>query len=400
MTADNFHPKNIAVAAVLVLGGIYTIDRIAHQPVDLTAATVEFNIAVDGPAEYEAHSSRCLDVDLTELPECGFLHGNESMHFCKDVEKRHDSLVVDGCDWRKFTRKGALQILSGKHLIMVGDSRVRYQYLSMAFWLENGYWPPDTYGEGDIKSPAKEGLWRDIGGWKQFFSDTNSYLNGEEECDCFREDKWPIENIIFENRYLHMEKYNVKVTYLMHYKRNNWPNTSDIWGHHGFGPLACDDIEQCALGKCDAPVDWHYTYEEAMNGFFQKLGATDVFLSFGWEPELITSLTQTDSWRDAVGKATDDGINVYLMNAHSNKGGLKEIWASMSDELYAETQKMNHDNPIRGQINLDYLKLTKNYADIEGWKPFWDKVHYDAWTLEDHTQYFLHNMEQVHKQRR
>ena len=52
------------------------------------------------------------------------------------------SVVVSACGWQENTqcRAAALAWLSGRSIVMIGDSLMRYQYLSLIYWIEHGQW--------------------------------------------------------------------------------------------------------------------------------------------------------------------------------------------------------------------------------------------------------------------
>jgi hypothetical protein len=48
------------------------------------------------------------------------------------------------CRLKRYTSSEARQCLSNKHLSFIGDSLTRYQYLSLAYFLERGQYPLDS----------------------------------------------------------------------------------------------------------------------------------------------------------------------------------------------------------------------------------------------------------------
>lgn len=82
------------------------------------------------------------------------------------------------------------------HIVFVGDSLTRYQYLSLCHYMKYGEW-----ADPDEKPNF---VWQtDHGTWMNFFKASNKVLSPNEECDCWRPEehgvalapKW------FENRY-------------------------------------------------------------------------------------------------------------------------------------------------------------------------------------------------------
>mmetsp|Transcript_14446 Transcript_14446/g.21449 ORF Transcript_14446/g.21449 Transcript_14446/m.21449 type:complete len:361 (+) Transcript_14446:45-1127(+) len=155
---------------------------------------VNFKLNSKAPFEVEGEISNCIDsinafnVSLDSLKVSYYTAPNTE---CKLV--RFDE---------KF--EAAAKVLEGKHLVMIGDSLTRYQYLSLVYFLESG----------KFSSPHPSQTWeKEYNSWNQFYQITNHRLNGNEVCDCFRV-KMNETEIINENRYYHNPLTNVRITYL------------------------------------------------------------------------------------------------------------------------------------------------------------------------------------------
>eukprot|EP01134_Creolimax_fragrantissima_P007108 CFRG7108T1 len=355
-------------------------------------------ILMPPPLEYERYSSGCTSFDMynktthtseyvSSLPACGLLHGNETMRFslCDDIKKSNKMLVVVGCDWQKFTHTGALALLANKHVVLVGDSRIRYQYLATAYWLENGVWPPDNIDENGRLSPTKEALWTMQGKtWKQFYQDTNGYLNGNEQCDCYRNSEVfdPVQ--VYENRYFHMKTYNISITYYEYFATMKG---RDITGHYGFPPYdktKKQKRKKCKLGICNRKTDWKFLLEDAMNTLFPSVGASDVFISFGWYPKNQLARRTSDRWIRAVDNAADHGINLYIINSHSSF-----MPERFSEETYESVQRTIVNKQTDGsQTHLDLHRFSEHFVKLKD-VPMWDALHFEAWVYSEFTQFFL-----------
>lgn len=59
---------------------------------------------------------------------------------------RHDGsrelTLPHTCRLKRYTAQQASRCLQNKHLLFIGDSLTRYQYLSLAYFLEHKHWPP------------------------------------------------------------------------------------------------------------------------------------------------------------------------------------------------------------------------------------------------------------------
>lgn len=80
--------------------------------------------------------------------------------------------------------------LTGKHVLFIGDSLTRYQYLNLVNFLENGH------RADHAPHLVEEFQWND---WVTFYTESGrERLNGHEICDCRREGY--LEGFCIENR--------------------------------------------------------------------------------------------------------------------------------------------------------------------------------------------------------
>ena len=154
-------------------------------------------------------------------------------------------LHIKGCDlsWTPVAARQCLRKLG--HVVMVGDSITRLQYISLVHWLHTGSWSPkDGRPPGD--SPRH---WAHPSGgekteinWVDYFQTLADRLGGAEICDCI------ISNIHIENRYYAFG--GLRLTYLSAYKylspvvlhKSAWLNVS-------CGHTSCQQ-SGCAPGRC------------------------------------------------------------------------------------------------------------------------------------------------------
>ena len=99
-------------------------------------------------------------------------------------------------------------ILQNKHLIFLGDSLTRYQYLNLLYLLTernylNNYVEPNVVNEHSYSN------------WTQFYLSTNSLFAPYEYCDCYRNPDVHDERYEFENRYYFNPVLNLSITYVM-----------------------------------------------------------------------------------------------------------------------------------------------------------------------------------------
>ena len=91
------------------------------------------------------------------------------------------------------TRRGVDRCLAHKHIVLIGDSRVRYQYMSLASYLATGSWmkcadyghdegaeagPCDLIDQSGGRSGGKSHLNLGTRDWNAYYNSTNVYLQG------------------------------------------------------------------------------------------------------------------------------------------------------------------------------------------------------------------------------
>ncbi len=99
---------------------------------------------------------------------------------------------------RRLQGDEARRCLANRHVVFVGDSVTRYQYLSFAHFLSKKQYMW-RYGQGPEHCLALEGEWNS---WSTFYREGNARIANatdgiaEEICDCYRADNgnWAIEN--------------------------------------------------------------------------------------------------------------------------------------------------------------------------------------------------------------
>jgi hypothetical protein len=120
------------------------------------------------------------------------------------------SYTLETCRIKRFSSEEAGTCLAGKHLLLIGDSVSRYQYLSLAYFIEHGQWPARFGMSNDCKhydnrgptceppnepSMVREGDWGEKFGhhpdksWKQMhMSIGGEGFHGRMDCQCVRQE--------------------------------------------------------------------------------------------------------------------------------------------------------------------------------------------------------------------
>lgn len=99
------------------------------------------------------------------------------------------------------------------HVVMIGDTLMRYQYLSLAYRLRHGIWFQDSamgkfdlFDEYSFDNPFNKRT------KAEFLLQSNNVLHPLEVCDCFANSG--IKNATLENRYFYDPEHNNSVVYL------------------------------------------------------------------------------------------------------------------------------------------------------------------------------------------
>jgi hypothetical protein len=83
-----------------------------------------------------------------------------------------------GCDAAALSHASVTRCLAGRHLLMVGDSIMRYEYMGLAAFLSTGSWTPWPDRPCDYHH-----FWPDF---NEYYKECSARLRGDEICDCYR----------------------------------------------------------------------------------------------------------------------------------------------------------------------------------------------------------------------
>merc|ERR1712166_135324 len=109
--------------------------------------------------------------------------------------------------------EAGLKCLTGASIVFIGDSLVRYQYLSFIYWLEYGKWIHSL----ERPNVCREADWHGLDAWDNYMVASTALFHGNEKCDCSRFDE---SKRIIENRYYYHSARNIQVSYFN--KIGNW----------------------------------------------------------------------------------------------------------------------------------------------------------------------------------
>ena len=122
-----------------------------------------------------------------------------------DLSEYRNTVLHD----REVIVRNLTQSLMNQHLVMIGDSIMRQQYLSLTFLLRGKIFT-------DVDHHRENG-------WFEHFVYTNNELKPYEFCDCYRKNEYDYDSYC-ENRFYFDPAYNLSVTYLQYFGK-------DLFGH-------------------------------------------------------------------------------------------------------------------------------------------------------------------------
>ena len=122
-------------------------------------------------------------------------------------------LQLEGCDADAAGGAALEACLAGRHIVFIGDSLTRYQYLNLAQRIVLGTWTAfhGATNAAGVKLPLTE-LERSWPSWAAFMAGTNERLQGNEICDCYRAEG--LGPFIAENRYFYYPALQLRLTYI------------------------------------------------------------------------------------------------------------------------------------------------------------------------------------------
>lgn len=171
----------------------------------------------------------------------------------------------------------------GLRLVMMGDSLTRYQYLSLTYFLKNGFWIDPS---GPDRKYIRE---KSFSGWADFYNSSTKALAPMEYCDCYRSDaeRSAHEGDTVENRYFYDKERDNRVTFLTAFghalpMHGRW-NTSTV-NMLASSPWQNNLAEQ-GLAKRKKVKDfiWSFkSWKDAVEEYASSFGAKHLMFNAGW----------------------------------------------------------------------------------------------------------------------
>ncbi len=142
---------------------------------------------------------------------------NEGFHFCLSN--------IEICRLRLIPK--LIDVLTNEHIVFVGDSLTRYQYISLVYMLRH----QRSIDPKSNPNLVEEKTWKS---WNDFFIQSTTLLSPNEICDCTRPEGKVYASLFFENRYYYDKTHNISVSFIQYV---GWPH-SESRGH-----LTYNDIQ-------------------------------------------------------------------------------------------------------------------------------------------------------------
>lgn len=301
------------------------------------------------------------------------------------------------CSLDRFTDlQDAKQCLRNRHIVFMGDSVTRYQYLNLANYLESGEWWPDFLPYSELYYPWDS--------WINYYETTNSRLQGKEICDCFRNDSLSFETVV-ENRYYFDRRQNIRLSYIQIFKHDWGSKGHNItWlGDSTGGRLFPDNhstesarntnaypIQKgCTPGQCSEkthPVHWHQSIIEVLEGHVASLEPDIVVFNTGfWDrlPGRFDIARLAAAGQFAISKRKQS--TVFFKTTTAKREGFPII----DDEFAQMIENYGWKIFDAGKITSDISRIEKPFQERYGDFLYWDDKHFFPQVYAGINQVFL-----------
>jgi hypothetical protein len=281
---------------------------------------------------------------------------------------------------------------------MIGDSIMRYQYLSLAYYLRNGgEWWNSSIREGQLVNE------RQFKTWEEFYRVVSTeYLSPYESCDCFRSQRGDGFDLTTENRYFYDKDDNF-VVYLQSFgtrlpTRGQW-NASDLANF----TASQERASPRPLSNFKDPAsNWTWSFENWKDIVLEHIATlqpkiTHLVVSQGWwySPFMSKDNRHVEERRrefvSALAKANIVGI--WRTTTYNSVHELKGDWQSDTDT--AMCQLLDHCLNASWTRHLDPKHYWNN---LHFWEPVYQLLNQDLLAMLeqlpdgykqfDRTQYF------------
>lgn len=268
----------------------------------------------------------------------------------------------------KYSYENLTAILLNRHLVMIGDSLTRYQYMSLVYTLRHGH----VVSPNMSPNIVQEKDW--AGGWNEYYKSTTNLLKPYEVCDCYRPDGGTDSRVWFENHYYHDDSHNITVTFISFVGNpvafshghifasevndvavtERYPltyHTEDKWKFDSLSKLVSDYVAHFPT-KPSAIIlncgrwDVHLTDVEVSEIVFSAFEVVDLFI---WKS------TTFASGDDAAKRANFDRVDNYF-RAFDVVSIMDTSWTKNLDDGH-RWDAMHFREPVYSVLNIQLLDL-------------------------------------------
>lgn len=190
------------------------------------------------------------------------------------------------CKLKRFTYNNALKCLNNKHILFIGDSLSRFQYLSLTYFIEHGGWLSRfrmdsncTHIDEFNKTQCRKGGEPNLNDphmrhYKELHVGLGShYFNGKLECQCYRgQGERSVENMYYEN--IINSSMQLKLTYM---------SDNIVYPMKGWKRSHCSTESVCQMNETNwyefGEKKWDYEYyddDPLLYDYISKFQVPDV----------------------------------------------------------------------------------------------------------------------------
>lgn len=204
----------------------------------------------------------------------------------------------EGCRVRGWGVHGDLLLPRGTHVVFMGDSIARFQYLDLVFRLEYGA-EAEAFLSAAVHNPLVSQSYEN---WTAFYEHTHAMLRGRETCDCYRHPSRWSKHMMMENR--HYESAGPCALRASYFQvLGELPSKGILSGaelRSGRGPMR----QEAFVAAVRAGKLWSVRWERAIERHVRPLRPTVVMLNAGFfKSESVVWAEVRDAARAASGCA-------------------------------------------------------------------------------------------------
>lgn len=258
-------------------------------------------------------------------------------------------------------------IMTTKHIVFIGDSVMRYQYLNLVYMYKYGKWPEDfNHNSVCSEKSFEEANMTYSERWNNFYLQTNDILKGET-CDCFRQ------NYSIENR-MYQDADGTRISYFQWFGNKAYP-----MGHYdvAFQTPQCCAPGQCALGLPTCP-EWK---DDGPFGLIERLAGLPrapevVLLNSGihhdfpslppkWMKQLEAAWSKPNHMKVVWRETTPRGLLAEKMSTNES---LIQSTSRVMDRLgriISEKNRLGFYFPTRALIGKTIFDITTSTKNME-----------------------------------